>query len=99
LFDYADHLRWSTEFEDKIEKWALENFAGYNSAPPVIDHTSRQLIDHILFTQAFVGRYPGPKVKAHAGYIEHTVHEKINTVLTKNRRTSDHRPISVEISL
>lgn len=99
LFDYADHLRWSTEFEDKIEKWALENFAGYNSAPPVIDHTSRQLIDHILFTQAFVGRYPGPKVKAHAGYIEHTVHEKINSVLTKNRRTSDHRPISVEISL
>lgn len=99
LFDYEEHLRWSTAFNDRIERWALENFENYNSSPSIIDHTRRQLIDHILFTQAFVGRNPGPKVRSQAGYVEHTIHEKVNSVLTKNRQTSDHRPVSVEITL
>jgi hypothetical protein len=99
LFDYDEHLRFSTEFDDKIERWALRNFENYNTEPQSIDSTSRQLIDHILFTQAFVGRFPGPKVQSKAGYMEHTIHEKINSVLTKNRQTSDHRPVSVEITM
>jgi hypothetical protein len=56
LFDYEEHLRWSTEFNDSIEKWALENVQNYNQVSRAIDVTRQQLIDHILFTQAFVNK-------------------------------------------
>jgi exonuclease III len=99
LFDYDEHLRWTTQFNDRIERWALETQESYHSAPSKIDPTNQQLIDHIMFTQAFVDRYPGPKVLSQAGFVEHTIHEKINAMLTKSRQTSDHRPVSVEIAL
>jgi exonuclease III len=99
LFDFEEHLRWTTEFNDKIEMWAQANFQYYDQMPSGIDMTQRQLIDHILFTQAFTGRTTGPKVKSQAGFVEHTIHEKINAVLPASRKTSDHRPVSVEITL
>ncbi|WP_309398626.1 hypothetical protein [Cerasicoccus maritimus] len=82
LFDYPDHLRWSVKFKDFVDP----------SRDPHI------LLDHILFTQGLVnGRLP-IEVKPGAGKIEHEIHELINAPLTISRKTSDHRPVSVEIT-
>lgn len=98
LFDFKDELRWTTNFDDKVERWALQNLSTYKMPTTKIDTTRKQLIDHILFTQAFVNKSKGPKVLAHSGLVEHTIHEKINAGNPKKIRTSDHRPVSVVIS-
>ena len=38
-------------------------------------------------------------INPNAGMVEHTIHEKINANLKKSLKTSDHRPVSVEIEL
>lgn len=99
LFDYKEELRWSTEFPDDIEVWARQNYKGYKTINTGVDSAKKQLIDHILFTQAFVNDGINPKINPKAGKVEHTIHEKINASLSKTRQTSDHRPISVEIEI
>jgi endonuclease/exonuclease/phosphatase family metal-dependent hydrolase len=100
LFDFKEDLRWSSEFHDRFEIWAQNEFPNYNLPVLPVDPTRKQLIDHILFTQAFVDKVsPGPKVKANAGLIEHTIHEKINASQPKKFGTSDHRPVSVRITM
>lgn len=99
LFDYKEELRWSTEFNDRIELWARQNHKDYKMIDTGVDSAKKQLIDHILFTQAFVNGSGNPKINPKAGKVEHTIHEKINAGLSKTRRTSDHRPISVKIEL
>lgn len=99
LFDYAQNLRWTTQFNDRIERWALENFKGYNQPSSSIDNTRLQLIDHILFTQEFVNKESkGPKVFSKSGYVEHVAHNRVNS-MNSRLRTSDHRPLSVGITL
>lgn len=92
LFDYmidgGSAYRWTTEFEDAWE--------------PGVD--ARILIDHILFTQAVVGvdamANSGLRIKAGAGQVEHAAHVAANTPLSgSGGHTSDHRPVSVVISL
>jgi len=99
LFDYAENLRWTTQFNDRIERWALENYKGYKQSSSAVDNTRHQLIDHILFTQEFVNRNTkGPKVLSKSGYVEHVVHNRINS-MNSRLRTSDHRPLSLSITL
>ena len=71
----------------------------YNEIDMVIDNSRKQLLDHILFTQAFVNNSGKPKIDSHAGLVEHTIHEKINASLSQANETSDHRPVSVKIDV
>lgn len=98
LFDYRQDLRWSTKYNDKIERWARNEFGNYHNKATAFDTTRKQLIDHILFTQAFVKSNSGPKILKHAGMVEHTIHEKVNANVRNSEKTSDHHPVSVEIS-
>jgi hypothetical protein len=95
LFDYEDRLRWSTEFNDKVETWS-QSLPDARLSPASVDTTKRQLIDHILFTQALSGAGNGPKVRARSGCVEHTIHERIQASL-KKITTSDHHPVSMVI--
>ncbi len=62
LFDFPDHLRWSVYFKDFVD--------------PVRD--PHILLDHILFTQGLVdGKLPW-QINAHAGKVEHEIHDLIN---------------------
>lgn len=100
LFDYEDRLRWSTEFHDRVETWA-RTLPGA-ALPPTggVDTARRQLIDHILFTQALSGPGSGPKVRKQSGLVEHVIHERIQASLpSKKIRTSDHRPVSMLIEV
>ncbi len=81
LFDYSHDLRWSTYFKDKTD--------------PVRD--PHILLDHILITQPLVNGSLDVQVVAHSGKVEHVIHNRINAGLSKKRRTSDHRPVSVII--
>lgn len=83
LFDYSEHLRWTCCFDDFVE--------GTKDA--------KILIDHILFTQPLVRWNLDVCVEPKAGLIEHEIHELINSKLPSNIRTSDHHPISVQVSI
>lgn len=82
LFDFPDHLRWSVYFKDFVD--------------PVRD--PHILLDHILFTQGLVdGKLPW-QINAHAGKVEHEIHDLINAALPKSAKTSDHKPISLMVT-
>jgi hypothetical protein len=99
LFDFEDNMRWTTQFHDRIEEWSRKQ-PGADALPSEpVDPVRFQLIDHILFTQSLVGKSALPRVKAHAGLIEHTIHQRINALLTNANRTSDHVPVSVNITV
>lgn len=99
LFDFEDSLRWTTNFPDKVEEWSRQLPGAETLPSEPIDSTRFQLIDHILFTQALVDKNSSPHIKAHAGLIEHTIHQRINATRTKKNHTSDHLPVSVNITL
>lgn len=82
LFDFAEDLRWSVVFKDKVDPERSPNI----------------LLDHILFTQRMVREALLPRVEAGAGSVEHPIHERINAVRNKKNRTSDHVPVSVTIT-
>lgn len=98
LFDFDDRLRWTTGFRDEVEEWSrtLPEAVALPAEP--LDTTRFQLIDHILFTQALVGDDALPRVASHAGLVEHTVHQRVNATLTQANRTSDHVPVSVNVT-
>jgi hypothetical protein len=98
LFDFDDRLRWSTSFPDKIEVWARKQPDAPALPERPIDRAKHQLLDHILFTQAFVGENARPRVPSHAGLVEHTIHQRINATLTRANETSDHVPVSVTMN-
>ncbi|NKB86594.1 MAG: endonuclease/exonuclease/phosphatase family protein [Acidobacteria bacterium] len=79
LFDFANHLRWSVEFEDFIDP----------SRNPHI------LLDHILFTQGLVDDSLPLVVESGAGLVEHEVHELIKATRFKYAHPNDHAPVSV----
>ncbi len=82
LFDFTDDLRWSTYFEDFIDP---------NRNPHI-------LLDHILFTQGLVDGSLPLRIDAHAGKVEHEIHDLINAPLQKSAQTSDHKPVSVIVT-
>ena len=82
-----------------MEIWSREQ-PGSEALPiEAIDSTRFQLIDHILFSQALVKANVLPRVEAHGGMIEHTIHDRINALLKSSQHTSDHRPVSVTIKI
>ncbi len=83
LFDFPDHLRWTVLFED---------FVTPERKPQI-------LLDHILFTQGLVyGTLPW-KIEEGAGKVEHEVHDLINATLHGNEKTSDHKPVSLTVTV
>lgn len=82
LFDFTDDLRWSTYFEDFVDP---------NRNPHI-------LLDHILFTQGLVDDSLPLRIDAHAGKVEHEIHDLINAPLKKSAQTSDHKPVSVIVT-
>jgi hypothetical protein len=83
LFDYSQELRWSTKFKDKTDPERPETI----------------LLDHILFTQALVNGTIKPHIKAKSGSVEHAAHNRANAGMSKSRTSSDHRAVSVIISV
>ena len=81
LFDFADALRWTARFNDRIEP----------TRPPEL------LLDHILFTQGLVTDNSFPRVESGAGFVEHVAHDTTNATISGE--TSDHRPVSVAVTL
>jgi hypothetical protein len=79
LFDFPGDLRWSAFFKDFVEP----------------DRDPRILLDHILFTQGLVDGSLPWEIEAHAGKVEHEIHDLINATLPQSARTSDHKPVSV----
>lgn len=83
LFDNPDHLRWTVQFEDKLDP-------GRN---PQI------LLDHIVFTEAMSRRGIGPLiVEPNMGKVEHEIHERIASLMPEAMAVSDHRPVSLIVS-
>lgn len=81
LFDYPQDLRWTTKFKDKTDP----------------ERDPHILLDHILFTQAFVNNSLDIEIVPKAGKVEHVVHNRVNAGLSHKKITSDHRPVSIEI--
>jgi hypothetical protein len=82
LFDFPDHLRWSVYFRDFVEP----------------ERDPHILLDHILFTQGLVNGSLPWKIDAHAGKVEHEIHDLINASLPASAQTSDHKPVSVKVT-
>lgn len=83
LFDFPDHLRWTVNFKDFVDP----------DRPPHI------LLDHMLFTQGLVDDSLPWRVDANAGKVEHEVHDLINSTLSSKQKTSDHKPISLIVTI
>jgi hypothetical protein len=83
LFDFSEDLRWTVRFEDFVDP----------------DRRPEILLDHILFTQGLVDGSLPIHVEAKAGFVEHEVHELVNANSPKYACTSDHRPVSVLVTV
>ena len=83
LFDYSSHLRWTVNFVDFIDP---------NRDPHI-------LLDHIFFSQDLVDDSLPWRIDAHSGKVEHEIHDLINSTLPKSAKTSDHKPISVVVTV
>lgn len=83
LFDYPGELRWSVYFKDPIEP---------NRNPHI-------LLDHIMFTQAFVRGKGALRVEAQSGKVEHEIFDRINAQLPSGLRLSDHKPVTCKVSV
>lgn len=84
LFDFAEEERWSVQFRDVLDP----------------RRPSEILLDHILFTQSFVGADDAPgatpfRAPAGGGRVEHDAHHTANAGVPSSARTSDHRPVSM----
>ncbi|MCQ1778119.1 endonuclease/exonuclease/phosphatase [Neorhizobium galegae] len=83
LFDYPQNLRWTSQFQDKLDPARSPNI----------------LLDHITFTEALSRVGLGSLVvHAKAGLVEHEIHERINALLSEKAKTSDHAPVSLVVS-
>jgi len=83
LFDFAEHLRWSVQFDDFVDP----------------DRDPHILLDHILFTQPLVDGSLSWHINAGAGWVEHEIHDLINAPLKEAARTSDHKPVSLRVEV
>ncbi|MEW6418578.1 MAG: endonuclease/exonuclease/phosphatase family protein [Nitrospirota bacterium] len=83
LFDFPDNLKWTVYFKDFVDP----------------DRNPHILLDHILFTQGLVDGSLSWKINAYAGKIEHEIHDLINSPLPEGVQTSDHRPVSLVVTI
>ena len=83
LFDYPSSLRWSVFFEDFVDP----------------ERDPKILLDHILFTQGLVDGSLPLVVSAKAGLVEHEIHELINAPLKSKQKTSDHKPVTLKVTI
>jgi hypothetical protein len=83
LFDYPDHLRWTANFKDFVDR---------NRDPHI-------LLDHILFTQGLVDGSLPWNIGSQAGIVEHEIHDTINATLPRSAKTSDHKPVSLTVQI
>jgi hypothetical protein len=84
LFDYPQDLRWTTQFADNLDP----------------ARSPRILLDHIIFTEALSRRGIGPLlVEPNSGLVEHEIHDRINSPLSKGAKTSDHKPVSLAVAV
>ncbi|MFT4925117.1 MAG: hypothetical protein ACI8WB_001207 [Phenylobacterium sp.] len=83
LFDYDESLRWSCFFKDYIDP----------------ARNPRILLDHILYTQPLIDGSLPFQVQHKSGLIEHEVHDLVNAAVPKYAETSDHKPVSITLSL
>ncbi len=83
LFDFPDNHKWTVYFEDFVDP----------------DRDPHILLDHILFTQGLVDGSLPWKINEHAGKVEHEIHDSINSSLPKGIRTSDHKPVSLVVTI
>lgn len=83
LFDAPDELRWTVDFVDFVQP----------------ERNPHILLDHILFTQAFVADDALLRIPQKAGLVEHAVHDRINAAQPSYAHTSDHRPVSVTVAV
>ena len=81
LFDFPDHLRWTVDFKDFVDP----------------ERPTHILLDHLLFTQGLVDDTLPWRIDSHAGMVEHEIHDLINAPLNKKEKTSDHKPVSVQV--
>jgi hypothetical protein len=82
LFDFPGELRWTVRFEDFVEP----------------ERDPRILLDHIMFTQGLADGTLPWKIEAHAGRVEHEIHDLVNAGLPASAKTSDHKPVSVVVT-
>jgi hypothetical protein len=83
LFDYPDHLRWTVQFKDFVTPLRDPNI----------------LLDHIMFTQGLVNGSHSWMIEEKAGMVEHEIHDLINATLRGNEKTSDHKPVSLIVTV
>lgn len=83
LFDAQADLRWTVDFQDYVDP---------NRDPHI-------LLDHIMFTQGLTDGSLPWEIQPHAGLVEHEVHELINAPLPAAAKTSNHRPVSVRVTV
>lgn len=83
LFDYPNGLRWSVFFKDFIEP----------------ERDPKILLDHIMFTQPLTNWNLNICIEPNAGLIEHEIHDEVNASLTSTQKTSDHKPVSILLSV
>ena len=83
LFDFPEHLRWTVDFDDFVDP----------------ERDPHILLDHILFTQSLVDGSLPWKINSNAGLVEHEIHELVNATVPQASETSDHRPVSVNVTI
>uniref|UniRef100_UPI00286D8089 hypothetical protein n=1 Tax=Sandarakinorhabdus sp. TaxID=1916663 RepID=UPI00286D8089 len=94
LFDYGATA--AATGENKL-RWSYK-LSGKDPVDPTRD--PRLLLDHIMFTQRLVAKGQFPRIGGGAGLVEHAVHERVNAMRPKKvPETSDHRPVSVTLTL
>jgi len=93
LFDYGTPVTGSGEGL----RWSYK-LSGKDPVDPTRD--PHLLLDHIMFTQRLVAKDTLPRIGGGAGLVEHAIHERVNAMRPKKvPETSDHRPVSVSLTL
>lgn len=103
FFDLVSNVQGDMFFADRFLNHGLFDFPGRLRWSARFDddvepqRPPERLLDHILFTQPLVRAEAGPRIAAGAGKVEHGAHERANAGL--DGATSDHRPVSLTLSL
>jgi endonuclease/exonuclease/phosphatase family metal-dependent hydrolase len=93
LFDYGTPVTGSGEGL----RWSYK-LSGKDPLDPTRD--PHLLLDHIMFTQRLVAKDTLPRIRSGAGLVEHAIHERVNAMRPRKvPETSDHRPVSVSLTL
>lgn len=103
FFDLVSNIQGDVFFANRFLNHALFDYPEHlrfsarfeNKVEPHLP--PEKLLDHILFTQALVRDNAVPRIDAGAGLVEHAAHERASAGL--NGETSDHRPVSVSLTL